>query len=95
MYSRDFEDPFAGYLGMAFTTRSFLKNDVFSSFEDNPEKVVNYLVKKLDFDGDGVVSKKDFIKTAPDELFNQEFYSTVEGKHMNLVLYMRYPSPFC
>jgi len=73
-----YKDPFAGYLGMAFTTRSFLKNDVFASFEDNPDKVVNYLVKKLDFDGDGVVSKSDFIKTAPDELFNQEFYSTVE-----------------
>lgn len=60
--------------GLALIAQKFTDNDILTEFEINPKPIVDSIIKELDITGNGKIEKWEFIKRAPEVLFNKEFF---------------------
>ena len=68
------DDYMDNMFGLALIAQKFTDNDIMTEFEINPKPIVDSIIKELDITGNGKIEKWEFIKRAPEVLFNKEFF---------------------
>jgi len=73
LHEQDLDTHLATTLGLAVAAQKFDEEDILERFKDDPELVTDKVFGLLDSDGNGELSREEFLERAPKVLFNKGF----------------------